>query len=31
MCRAGLFYFSKEVKYGPPIRTCLSKMKNEVD
>lgn len=31
MCRAGLFFFSKEVMYGPPIRTCLSKIKHEVD
>lgn len=31
MCRAGLFYFSKEIEYGPPIRTCLSKMKHEID
>lgn len=31
MCRQGLFYFSKELSYGPPIRTCLSKMKHEID
>ena len=31
MCRAGLFYFGKEIMYGPPIRTCMSKMKHEVD
>ena len=31
MCRAGLFYFSKDIAYGPPVRTCLSKMKHEID
>lgn len=31
MCRAGLFYFSKNIEYGPPIRTCMSKMKQEID
>lgn len=31
MCRAGLFFFSTDIKHGPPIRTCLSRMKDEVD
>lgn len=31
MCKAGLFYFNKDISHGPPIRTCLSKMKQEVD
>jgi hypothetical protein len=31
MCKAGLFYFYKDIKHGPPIRTCMSMMKRELD
>ena len=31
MCQAGLFYLNKPIQYGPPIRTCLSKLKHTVE
>ena len=31
MCQAGLFYISKPIQYGPPIRTCLSKLKHTIE
>ena len=31
MCEAGLFYLNKPIQYGPPIRTCLSKLKHTIE
>ena len=31
MCQAGLFYFSRDISEGPPVRTCFSKIKHVIE